>query len=337
MKRKKAGLQCTMTGLALLVLIFDSNLALEGARKGVDLCITTVIPSLLPFFVLSMILTNTLNGSISNQTFYISRYFSIPPAAASVLIPSVLGGYPVGAKCAAELYRNHQISKAEAERLLTFCNNAGPAFIFGMISVFFSERKQVWLLWCIHIISALLTAKMTSSPAENETVSRVETESFMPNCIMSAVKAMSVVCCWVILFRIFITFLNSWLLWLFPSWLSVLIIGLLELTNGCCELMMISDEKLRFVLCECMLSFGGMCVLLQTASVTAGLSLKSYVKGKVIQTVFSFLISISFFLDYGCIIILSLAILLIYLRKCKIVMEIPKCLRYNRIRKIPEA
>ena len=50
-------------GIGMLLLIFDSKTALEGARAGIDLCIRTVIPSLFPFFVLSMVLTGALMGT----------------------------------------------------------------------------------------------------------------------------------------------------------------------------------------------------------------------------------------------------------------------------------
>ena len=62
MERKKTGLQGAMAGVGLLILILDSSLALEGARTGMDLCIRTVIPSLFPFFVLSVSGTLTITA-----------------------------------------------------------------------------------------------------------------------------------------------------------------------------------------------------------------------------------------------------------------------------------
>ena len=50
-------------GIGMLILILDSKTALEGARAGLDLCIRTVIPSLFPFFVLSMVFTGALMGT----------------------------------------------------------------------------------------------------------------------------------------------------------------------------------------------------------------------------------------------------------------------------------
>ena len=48
---KRKHLQAFVAGIGFLVLIFDSRLAVEGARAGLDLCIRTVIPSLFPFLI----------------------------------------------------------------------------------------------------------------------------------------------------------------------------------------------------------------------------------------------------------------------------------------------
>ena len=132
-------------GLGMLVLIFDSSLALEGAQMGIELCIRTVIPSLFPFIMLSMLLTREVAGR-SRWLLPISELLGIPQSAQSLLIPAFLGGYPVGAKCIHDLYRNGQLHKQQAEGLLSFCSNAGPAFLFGMLSGFFPDRKTLWLL-----------------------------------------------------------------------------------------------------------------------------------------------------------------------------------------------
>lgn len=290
MERKRNALQLFLAAAGLLVLILDSRVALNGARSGVELCIKTVIPSLFPFFVLSMILADILTEYKTPSQEKLAWFLGIPPSGVSVLVPAVLGGYPVGAKCIGDLYQQNQLTRQDAEHLLSFCSNAGPSFLFGMISGFFPEKKLVWLLWFIHLLSAALTA--VSMPAEKAFIaSQSSSMRKDKSVILSAAKAITLVCCWVILFRIIISFLDAWFLWLLPEWIRVLLIGILELTNGCCELLQISNIPLRFILCACMLSIGGICVLLQTASVIHGLSVRSYCKGKLIQASFSLLLS----------------------------------------------
>ena len=298
MERKNQNIQWMAAAVGLLVLIFDSERALEGARSGVDLCIRTVIPSLFPFFVLSLILTDSIPVSTAASVRKFCEGTGLPAAVASLLVPSFLGGYPVGAKCIGDLYRKQQISKPAAQQLLTFCSNAGPSFLFGMVSGFFPEQKMVWELWLIHILSALLTGLSFPGQKEEQLFCTAEKQSSQNAAVFSAAKAMALVCCWVILFRTMIAFLKAWFLWLLPEWAQVFLTGILELTNGCCELLLIEDLKLRFVLCSCMLAFGGICVVFQTASVINGLSLVCYLKGKFLQTVYSFLLSCTLILEH---------------------------------------
>ena len=317
MERNNSKLQGILAAMGLMVLILDSQLALDGARSGIDLCIRTVIPALFPFFVLSSMLTGSLADSSPSSGIKFCKKLGIPAAGSSVLVPAVLGGYPVGAKCVGDLYQNRQISKREAEQLLTFCSNAGPSFIFGMVSGFFPERKMVWLLWLIHLYSAFLTAVVIADSSEESILSQAKKESERQSILLSSAKTMVQVCCWVILFRILIRFLKEWFLWAFPVWLQVWLTGFLELTNGCCELLQITDTSQRFVLCSGMLAFGGVCVLFQTASVIGGLSVVSYIKGKLLQTVFSLVISSAIVTGYGTVVTVVLSLILVFFRKIR--------------------
>jgi len=105
----------------------------------------------------------------------------------------------------------------------------------------------------------------------------------------SALTAMASVCGWVIVFSVVISFARRWFLWLLPEGIQVLVCGLLELTNGCLLLGEISDASLRLLLTAVMLNFGGICVLMQTVSLTKGLSIWGYLMGKLLQTGFALL------------------------------------------------
>jgi len=302
-------------GIGMLLLIFDSRLALESARTGLELCIQTVIPSLFPFLVLSTLLTKSITGT-SKLLLPVTRLLGIPSESQSVLISAFLGGYPVGAKCTHDLWRTGLLQQGQAERLLGFCSNAGPAFLFGMLSGFFPDKKAVWLLWLIHILSAVLTGcVLPQAGTANAAQTKIAVKNESADFLLSTMKAMGMICCWVILFRILVTFLLRWFLWLLPTWLQVLVTGLLELTNGCCDLMLITAPEVRFVICSCMLAFGGICVLVQTASVTSGLSLRYYLRGKVLQTTFSFLLSCAVLWQFGWLLVAAIPVLLLFLRK----------------------
>lgn len=94
------------------------------------------------------------------------------------------------------------------------------------------------------------------------------------------------------IFRVLITFLRRWFLWLLPPGVQTALVGLLELSNGCVCLNDLSSAGLRFVLCAVFLSFGGLCVAMQTVSVTKTLGTGMYFPGKILQSVLSFLLAV---------------------------------------------
>lgn len=303
--------------LGMLILILDGKTAIAGGREGLELCLKTVIPSLFPFFLLSNLLTSAFAGGKIPLLRPLAFLCGVPAGGESLLITGFLGGYPVGAQAVASVFRSGQLSKDEAERMLAFCNNAGPAFLFGMAAAMFPQKGMVFILWLIHILGALFTAVLiptkdmhpvTLSEAKSVTISEA---------MYSAIRVMGSVCSWVILFRVLIGFLNRWVLWLLPIPVKVLITGLLELTNGCCALASISSIPMRFVLCAGMLAAGGLCVTMQTISVTAGLSLKYYLLGKVMQILFSLILSCAWVAKIFPPVLTAMLLFVLILRKSK--------------------
>lgn len=273
--------------LGMLLLIFDGQTALLGAREGAQLCLHTVIPSLFPFIMLSALLLNVSAGTSLGFLRPLGKLCKIPPGAEPLLVPAFLGGYPVGAGTIGNAYRSGLLQKADAERMLGFCSNCGPAFLFGMGASMFPKPWMAWALWGIHLTGAILAARLlppgtglSFHPARQEGKS-------VSDILTGSMKVMAMICGWVILFRVVIAFLTRWVLWLLPAEIQVVLIGLVELTNGCCELSRIEDVGLRFTVCSVLLSLGGVCITMQTASVTEGLSLGGYYRGKLIQTLWS--------------------------------------------------
>lgn len=296
----------------MLILILDGQTALQGAQQGIELCVKTVVPSLFPFFILSGLLTNAFLGVQSGFLRPLGLLCRIPKGAESLLITGFLGGYPVGAQCVAGAWRSGQLDRAQAERMLGFCSNAGPAFLFGIVSVMFPGKINGWVLWLIHILSALLTAAVLPGRSDGTVRISREAHASLSDAMTSSLKVMGSVCGWVIFFRIIIVFLDKWLLWIFSPDIRVALICLIELSNGCCSLNMISSEEFRFVICSVMLALGGLCVTMQTISVTHGLSLHYYIPGKLLQALFSAVLAIAYLHQMGsaCILILLFFVVL---------------------------
>lgn len=280
-----------MAATGLMILILDAKTALLGAKEGVELCINTVIPSLFPFFVVSCYVNSTFLGREIKFLRPIGRLCGVPKGGESLLLLGLLGGYPVGAQGIEQAYSEGSIDEITAKRMLGFCNNAGPAFIFGILSGLFTNKSVIWILWLIHILSALVTG--TYLPGKRNTQCRlnIQSRTTFSDAVITGIKTMSQVCAWVILFRVVLSFCNRWFLWLLPNEISVVFYGILDLTNGCISLYNLSNEGAKFILCSCLLSFGGICVAMQTVSVTKSLGIGYYFPGKLSQMILSMIFS----------------------------------------------
>lgn len=285
----KTKLPAIFAGIGFMILILDTKTALVGALEGLQLCLQVLIPSLFPFMFLSIILTSALSTGKIRYLSVLARILQIPENALHIVPIGLVGGYPVGAWAVSYSVHQGHISRETGKRMLAFCSNAGPAFIFGIGSRLFPHAKWCWALWLIHILSALLTGYLI--PANNIDPSPEVTlrEHGASNPLEKAIKNMALVCGWVILFRIVMTYLQHWFLWLLPVCWQVVLAGILELSNGCYGLVQIEDLSIRFILCTAFLSLGGVCVAFQTFSITKGMDNSWYFPGKLLQTALSVL------------------------------------------------
>ena len=279
-------------GLAMMILILDTRTALSAGSEGIRLCLQTVIPCLFPFLLLSSFLTASLSDAPLPFSGPLAKWLRIPKNGICAYLIGLLGGYPAGAQAVSSLCKSGRIPPQEAARMLAFCNNAGPAFFFGIGMVVFENAAIGFLLWGIQILSSLLCAMLF--PASQETSIPIEqtAKKNAPPIMRQCVENMALICGWVMVFKILLTFLQRWFLWMLPDGAQILVSGLLEMTNGCCQLVelpLLGQKLLFFALFA---SFGGTCILMQTYAVTekARVPMQMYLPGKLLQ------LSISLFL-----------------------------------------
>ena len=287
----KRAIQGTVAGLGLLFLILDSKTALNGAINAVNLCLGSVVPSIFPFLVLSPVLVSAISGQHLPLLRPIGCALGIPMGAEGIFLSGILGGYPTGAQAVCNAWQSGQLSREDTQRMLTFCSNAGPSFIFGILGMKFSQVWLPWLLWGIHILSAVMVAITMPREKHSEKIIFNSSPCTLVQSLKQAVRTMALICGWVVLFRVMLAFIDRWVLWLVPTSVRVGIYGVLELANGCCSLDQVVSEGMRFIICSGMLAFGGICVVMQTASVTGNLGVKTYIFGKILQTLFSIILS----------------------------------------------
>lgn len=295
-------------------LTFFAGDAAQAAREGLELSLRTAVPALFPFFVAGALLTGSgLVDSIGRVlTRPMHALYGLGGSGAVALVLGLSGGYPVGAQAVCDLYRGGAASKDEAERLVGFCNNSGPAFIIGVagVAVCGSARTGV-CLYIIHALAALITGiAMTTPPGKDPPPPRkappMRCAPKNPAAVfLSAVQDSFGTCLTV---TAFITFFSVLLTLLRRTGVLLLLgaagapalsllgfpagtadaaaAGVLELTNGLAQLPALAlPRHLLLPLCAFLLGFGGLSVHCQTLSILqqAGLSPRRHFAGKTLH------------------------------------------------------
>ena len=145
-------LACLCLGGLLVWFLADAGAVRDSVAEALALCARSVVPSLFPFLVASSALLALGFGELAAPWLagLMEPLFRVPGAGSAALVLGLVGGYPIGAKTAADLYRENLVSREEAERLLAFCNNSNPVFLISVlgVGVFGSVRAGVWLsIW----------------------------------------------------------------------------------------------------------------------------------------------------------------------------------------------
>ena len=196
---------------ALGALLLCSQAALESARAGLNLCAQMIVPSLLPFFILSSLLQQLgLPGILGRWLSPVTqRLFGIGGAGASALLLGVTGGYPLGADAVARLRRSGTLTREQAERALAFCNNSGPAFLVGAAGVgVFHSAGYGLLLYGVHVLSAVIVGMLFAPrsggfpPEERAQIAAVSLSQALPEAVRSAVRAVLTVSGFVVTFSV---------------------------------------------------------------------------------------------------------------------------------------
>lgn len=131
----KKALYLICMGALLLFMLLAPQDAVAGAQYGLLLWFHTIIPTLLPFMILSNLVIRL--DAMSWFTGFLSpalkKFPGIGAGGTYTMIAGFLFGYPMGAKLSADLYRAGSIPGNEARYLLSFCNNVSPMFTVSYI------------------------------------------------------------------------------------------------------------------------------------------------------------------------------------------------------------
>ena len=286
-------LACLCLGGLLVWFLADAGAVRDSVAEALALCARSVVPSLFPFLVASSALLALGFGELAAPWLagLMEPLFRVPGAGSAALVLGLVGGYPIGAKTAADLYRENLVSREEAERLLAFCNNSGPGFFLGVCgtAVFGSARAGAYL-YLIHVGAALVTGVLLRRDLglpRRKAVSRqrapFDLAAALPAAVQGSFAAVGSVSAFVIFFMVLLRLLSLVpALAALPPLPRAALFGFVEMTNGVNAL---PATRTGFVLCAAIMNWGGLSVEAQTRALLAGsaLSARRCVIGKAVQ------------------------------------------------------
>ncbi len=279
---------CVLFFIVILAIFPDKYLSVT--KDGITLWAITVLPSLLPYFFLTALLTKT--GVVSKVSKIFSpvtkKLFNLSGISAYAFTMSILSGYPVGSKIVSDLYLKGLISEGEAKRMSVLCSTSGPLFIIGAVGVgMFNDKASGFIIYACHVLSSVITALLFRKFGGNELVKpnnfTVKSESdILYDAVYSSVISSLMVGGFVSIFYVLTQILIDFKIvmpfaYLFyplftkfkESGLEVsmgFVAGLIEFTKGCNLIAKLGVNPLTVSLCCFLITFSGASVLAQSLS-----------------------------------------------------------------------
>lgn len=302
MKTKYKNIIIIICSLFFLVnLIIYRNLVFDTVGFSLNIWITSLLPALFPFFIVSDILINYdvikyFPKVIRNSIKYL---FNVSDNGLVIILLSMLSGFPSNARNIKNMYLDKKITKEEGEHLLYFTHFSNPMFILGTIPLILNINKISKYILISHylanIILGICLRKYNRVNDSNNSNYKEDKHNFglvlttsIRKSLDSVLGILGTLTVFLIISTLLINFFNL------DNTSNLLIKSILELTSGLKELGSYNLlDKYLLIISSCILSFGGLSVHMQVINelVDTDISYKNYFIGRILQVVLSLGIS----------------------------------------------
>lgn len=297
--------------LLLYMLLFPKKV-LADSLAGLDLWFHTVLPSLLPFMILSNVLigANVVSQLMRPFSGFFRHVLGLSPEGGYAWLLGLFCGFPMGARLTGDMYRQHRISREEAGYLLTFANQSSPMFLSTYVVLHGLGDSTLTLpVFVIFYASAFLTSLvfrirsrrfgLPPSKPKKEVPEQTSYGNLLDTSIMNGFEIITRLGGYIILFSILAGIVLQ-----LPAPLRTaapFLSGLTEITTG---IHTISGTTLplqvKFTAIVCCTAFGGFSTVAQTSCMLngTGLSIFTYLKGKLVNAAVAGLLCLFFFVVF---------------------------------------
>lgn len=191
-----------MSILLIAAIICLPNICTKGAKAGLYIAANVLVPSVFPFAVPVLYLTNSKALAKSKRPVFI------------VYLLSLIGGYPIGGKLLCELNLKGIIKDKDAAGYLPFCVNAGPAFIVLAVGRgVLSNITAGYILLLSHCLASILQAAVFMPGIFTKTTALNQVPNTNSNSFAYSLKNASGTCINICAFVVFFSVVNEYLVY----------------------------------------------------------------------------------------------------------------------------
>lgn len=266
--------------VAIFIILGFPEMTTSGVRQGIKLNLYSVIPSLLPFMVLTNIMIKY--GLCEYISFIfkpvLSKIFKVSSMGCFAIIIGFSCGYPMGAKIIGDLRKNNLLSKSEACYLITFCNNCSITFLLNYIlfSCLGSNIPLYEILLLVYsppVITGIINKFLLKPDINTDTGINYPTDNSNP--ILNAVKSISILSVYIICFTVISQWISS--ISFLPEASKCIIAGMTEITSGAnfIAAAMRNTPAKDFLILACTV-WGGLSIMFQSFEQLPDINLKKY-------------------------------------------------------------
>ena len=297
----------------LIELLIKKSLIYSSIMYALNLWVNNLIPSLFPFFIISDILINyNITKYIPKIIRHFCKYlFNITDNMLSILLLSMISGFPSNARNTRSLYDKGLITIDEANHILIFSHFANPIFILTTIAVFFLHNEDIGIIILIsHYISNFILGILfrnkfihNSNNANNNIILNNDFGNIFISSVKRAIDTILMICGIVVVFLMLSTIVVD--TFNFNTYNEMLIKGFMNNTKVICSVVVTQEDTGWFIatdvatgvasqgktyeealsnlninLCykavitSCILAFGGISVHMQVLSQITGTKIK---------------------------------------------------------------
>lgn len=285
--------------ILLFLMVKDPKLVIENARLGLYTWFNILLPSLLPFMILSDILISSNSISLFAGFFdpLMKSVYNISGQGALPLIITSFSGYPIGAKLTSQIRKHNLISQGEANKLIGFSSTSGPLFILGTVAIGMLNTSDInFLLIFPHFFGAftlglffrflkvkgnytISTDNIKSNLDKKEIQKDLSIGKLISDSVKNSMNNILLIGGFIILYSVLIEMLfelkiiNSIIIFV-SKYLNIdneiikaLLSGIIELTHGCINIANLNTHfMIKIIMLNFIIAWGGFSIHSQSLS-----------------------------------------------------------------------